>query len=117
LDCTAQGPAPCAGENYANGPNRTDSIVGVSGITPDQQFQAGLFCGGVYANPTTPIRPNPIAHSIASHNLFDIGVGHDNIFRGDKYKMSARLTVVNLTNKEALDNFISTFSGIHLHAL
>ncbi len=51
----------------------------------------------------------------ASHprNLFDVGVGHDNIFHGEKYKVSARLTVVNLTNKEALYNFISTFSGTH----
>ena len=42
-----------------------------------------------------------------------VGVGHDNIFHGDRYKVSARLTVVNLTNKEALYNFISTFSGTH----
>jgi len=33
--------------------------------------------------------------------------------RGDRYKWSARLTVVNLTNKEALYNFLSTFSGTH----
>ena len=131
------GPAPCAGGNCANGPNGTDSIVDVSGITPDQQFQAGLFCGSVYATPTTPISPNQLCPAsqygskylslpapgtenddhnpprIASRNVFDIGVGHDNIFRGDKYKLSARLTVVNLTNKEALYNFISTFSGTH----
>ena len=40
-------------------------------------------------------------------------VGHDNIFHSDKYKWSARLTVINLTNKEALYNFLSTFSGTH----
>jgi len=40
-------------------------------------------------------------------------VGHDNLFGGDRYKWSARLTVVNLTNKEALYNFLSTFSGTH----
>jgi hypothetical protein len=34
-------------------------------------------------------------------------------FRGDRYKWSARVTVVNLTNKEALYNFLSTFSGTH----
>ena len=50
---------------------------------------------------------------IASRNLFDLGVGHDNILHGDRYKVSARLTIVNLTNKEALYNFISTFSGTH----
>jgi len=51
------GPVPCAGGDCANGPNGTDSIVDVSGLTPDQQFQAGLACGGVYATPTTPISP------------------------------------------------------------
>ena len=50
---------------------------------------------------------------IASRNLFDVAVGHDNIFNGDRYKWSVRLTVVNLTNKEALYNFLSTFSGTH----
>ncbi len=131
------GPAPCAGGNCANGPNGTDSIVDVSGVTPDQQFQAGLFCGNVFATPTTPISPNSLCPAnlygskflqiptpgtedddhnpprIASRNLFDIAMGHDNILHGDKYKVSARLTVVNLTNKEALYNFISTFSGTH----
>jgi hypothetical protein len=40
-------------------------------------------------------------------------VGDDNIFHGDKHKISARLTVVNVTDKEALYNFLSTFSGTH----
>jgi len=46
-------------------------------------------------------------------NLIDIGVGHDNILHGDKYKVSARLTVVNLANSYVLYNFLSTFSGTH----
>jgi hypothetical protein len=52
------GAVPCAGGNCANGPDGSDSVVDVSGITPDQQFEAGLFCGAVYATPTTPISPN-----------------------------------------------------------
>ena len=132
------GPVPCAGGNCANGPNGTDSIVDFSGLTPDQQFQAGLFCGSAHATPTTPISPIPGLcpasqygstlvkipaagtedddHNpprIAPRNLFDLAVGHDNIFHGDKHKWSARLTVVNLTNKVALYNFLSTFSGTH----
>ena len=51
------GPTPCAGGNCNNGPNGTDTIVDVSGLTPDQQFEAGLFCGSVHATPTTPISP------------------------------------------------------------
>ncbi len=131
------GPVPCAGGNCANGPNGTDSIVDVSNLTPDQQFQAGLFCGGVYATPTTPISGNGLCPAsqygskflsipaagtenddhnpprIAPRNLFDLAIGHDNLFHGDKYKWSARLTVINLTDKEALYNFLSTFSGTH----
>ena len=131
------GPAPCAGGNCANGPNGSDSIVDVSGITPDQQFEAGLFCGPVHATPTTPISPNELCPAsmygsnllqipaagtenddhnpprIASRNLFDISLGHDNLFNGDRYKWSARVTVVNLTNYYGLYNFLSTFSGTH----
>jgi hypothetical protein len=50
---------------------------------------------------------------IAARNLFDIAVGHDNIFHGDKYKVSLQLTAINITNKYALYNFLSTFSGTH----
>ncbi len=131
------GPVPCAGGNCANGPNGTDSIVDVSGLTPDQQFQAGLFCGSVHATPTTPISATGLCPAsqygsnlvkipaagtedddhnpprISPKNLFDVAIGHDNIFRGDKYKVSARLSVVNLTNNYVLYNFLSTFSGTH----
>ena len=125
------------GGNCANGPNGDDSTVDVSGLTPDQQYEAGLYCGSVFATPTTPISPTGLCPAarygsnlvkvpapgtedddhnpprIAPRNLFDIAVGHDNIFRGDRYKWSARLTVVNLTNRVALYNFLSTFSGTH----
>ena len=132
------GPVPCAGGNCANGPNGTGTIVDVSGLTPDQQFQAGLFCGSVHATPTTPISASGLCAAaqygsslisiptagtenddhnpprIASRNLFDVALGDDNLFRGEKKKWSARVTVVvNLTNREALYNFLSTFSGTH----
>jgi hypothetical protein len=131
------GPVPCAGGNCNNGPNGTDSIVDVSGITPDQQFQAGLFCGSVHATPTMPISPTgfcpastygsnlvriPAAGTenddhnpprIARRNLFDIAVGDDNLFHTEKYKWSARVEVINLANNYALYNFLSTFSGTH----
>jgi hypothetical protein len=50
---------------------------------------------------------------IAPRNLFDVAVGDDNLFRGERYKWSARLAVANVTNREALYNFLSTFSGTH----
>ncbi|HEY6291868.1 MAG TPA: TonB-dependent receptor [Terriglobia bacterium] len=134
------GPIPCAGGNCANGPLGTDSIVDASIITPDQQFQAGLSCNGVFANPTVGISsslgygvcpgneynskyvsvPAPGTENddhnpprIAPRNLFDLAVGDDNLFNGDKRKWSLRFSAINLTNKTALYNFISTFSGTH----
>jgi len=50
---------------------------------------------------------------IQPRNLFDLALGHDNIFHGDRYKVSARLEVINLTDKVTLYNFLSTFSGTH----
>ena len=131
------GPVPCVGGNCANGPDGTDAIVDVSGLTPDQQFQAGLYCGSVHATPTTPISPNGLCAAteygsnlvkipaagtenddhnpprIQPRNLFDMAVGIDNVLHADKYKMSLRLSAVNVTNAYALYNFLSTFSGTH----
>ena len=131
------GQVPCAGGDCVNGPNGSDSIVDVSGLSPDQQFQGGLYCGSVHATETTPISPTGLCAAsqygsallqipaagtenddhnpprIARRNLFDLAVGHDNLFHGDKYKWSARVSVVNMANEYALYNFLSTFSGTH----
>ncbi|MGA8153567.1 MAG: TonB-dependent receptor [Terriglobales bacterium] len=134
------GPVPCAGGNCANGPLGSDTVVDASIISPDQQFQAGLFCGSVHATQTTPLSsalgsnlcpasqygstlitiPAPGTENddhnpprIAPRHLFDISVGHDNIFHGDRYKWSAQFTVINLSNQYSLYNFLSTFSGTH----
>jgi len=50
---------------------------------------------------------------VKPRNLFDVAVGDDNVFRGDRYRWSLRLTVVNVTNKVALYNFLSSFTGTH----
>jgi len=50
---------------------------------------------------------------IAPRHLFDAAIGDDNLLHGDHYQWSLRFTVVNLTNKTALYNFLSTFSGTH----
>jgi hypothetical protein len=134
------GPVPCAGGNCANGPAGSNSVVDTSIISPDQQFQGGLFCGTVRATPTTPISsslgpnlcpasqygstllriPAPSTENddhnpprIQARNLFDLSLGHDNLLHGDKYKWSAQFTVINLANTYALYNFLSTFSGTH----
>ena len=50
---------------------------------------------------------------IAPRNLFDVTVGQDNIFHAERYKINLDLTAINVTNKYALYNFLSTFSGTH----
>jgi hypothetical protein len=84
-----------------------DIAVDASYLTPDQQFQAGLFCGKVRATRKTPISPNSTCPAnqfgsvllkipapgaedddhnpprVTSRSLFDIGVGDDNLFRSN----------------------------------
>jgi len=111
-------------------------------LTADQAFQAGFTCNGqlIAPNPLAPAngaaalpscakgsfgslftRPPAPGTENDDHNpqritprhLFDLAVGDDNLFRGDRYKWSARVTVINVANKEALYNYLSTFSGTH----
>jgi hypothetical protein len=112
-------------------------MVDSSGIpfTADQEFQAGFTCNGMHATPTMPLPfvcpasqfgstltrvPQPNTENddhnparIQPRHLFDIAVGDDNLFKGDKYRWSAQLTCINLANNYALYNFLSTFSGTH----
>ena len=108
--------------------------IDLSGLTGDQQLQAGLFCGTAVPTLTSPLTRcassqfgstlidipklgtenddhNP--PRIAPRNLFDLAIGHDNLFHGDRYRWSLQFTVINLTNEVALYNFLSTFSGTH----
>ena len=50
---------------------------------------------------------------IAPRHLFDVGIGADNLLGATRTKVRVRFSVLNLTNKEALYNFLSTFSGTH----
>ena len=50
---------------------------------------------------------------VQKRSLFDLAIGDDDLFHGDRYKWSARVTVINLSNQYALYNFLSTFSGTH----
>jgi len=130
--------ATCSGASTTLGGQQAINLINtISGapLTADQEFQAGFTCNGISA---TPIRalPSPCLASqfgssfitvpaantenddhnpqrIAPRSLFDVALGDDNLFRGDKRKWSAQLTVINLTNRVALYNFLSTFSGTH----
>jgi len=141
------GPLPCAGGNCNNGPAGNINVVDASVLSPDQQFEAGLSCGGVRA--LGPSAANPVGIPIGSslgtnlcpasqygstlasipapgaenddknpprispRHVFDVALGDDNLLHGDKYRWSAAVTVINLANKVALYNLLSTFSGTH----
>ncbi len=107
----------------------------LTSLNADEEFQAGLRCNGQRATPTSPLPPVCLASELTSnlvhipapntgnadHNpqrvaprsLFDASVGEDNLFRGDRYRWSLQLTAINISNKYALYNFLSTFSGTH----
>jgi hypothetical protein len=132
--------APTATCGFSTGPNNTvlmiNNLTGLP-LTADQEFQAGLTCNGQLEapSPTGPAMsscpadqfgsnlikiPAPGKENddhnpqrIAPRNLFDASVGDDDLFHGDRFKWSLRFTVINLTNRVALYNFFSTFSGTH----
>ena len=89
----------------------TSSLPAVGGVTacPVAQFGSTL----ISVPPSGTENDDHHPPRIASRSLFDVSVGHDNLFHGDRYKWSLRLTVINLANKYALYNFLSTFSGTH----
>ena len=109
--------------------------VDLSGLDADEEFEAGLECNGVRATLGHPLPATCLASEYKSslvsipapgtgdndHNpqriqprsLFYMSLGEDNLFHGDKYKWGAQLTAINVTNKYALYNFLSTFSGTH----
>jgi hypothetical protein len=118
----------------ASNPNLGTFQQAMNFLDADQQAAIGLFCGTNVATPANRITScaagtpqgakliniagatfnqdrNPTR--VKPRNLFDASVGEDDLFHGDRYKWSLRLTAINLTNKTALYNFLSTFSGTH----
>jgi hypothetical protein len=122
---------------------RYDSGLVVSGVpdvsaalalTAAQQVAIGFACDGLaatYGNPITACSgvgtsklltlPQTGAENddhnpdrVKPRNLFNLGIGTDNLFHREKGgRVTLRLTVENLTNRVALYNFLSTFSGTH----
>ncbi|MGA3031776.1 MAG: TonB-dependent receptor [Terracidiphilus sp.] len=121
-----------------NIPPTTNPVTGASvylPLTADEEFQAGFACDGVKATPTEALPavcpagefsstlikiPAPGVGDndhdpprIAPRNLFDASVGMTNILHKERFKTDLDLTAINITNKDALYNFLSTFSGTH----
>lgn len=103
-------------------------------LSAAQQVTIGFACDGVRATFASPITACPgfgtstlltlpqAGQAQDDHNpnrvkprhLFNIGVGTDNLLHAEGQKrIVASVQVENLTNKEALYNFLSTFSGTH----
>ena len=94
-----------------------------------------LTCNGVTATPTNPLPAVCLAsryssslvsipapgtgdndhdpQRIAPRSLFDMSLGKTNVFNKEHYKTDLDFTAINVTNKYALYNFLSTFSGTH----
>jgi hypothetical protein len=106
-------------------------------LTGDQQQEMGLHCGSVFATVTAPLRScdsgkygatlihivrqgtynadtNP--SRIQPRNLLDAAVGTERLWQSDRFSVGAKVTVVNLADKVALFNFLSSFSGTHFVA-
>lgn len=125
---------------------RYDSGMVVSGVpdvaaalalTAAQQVDLGFSCNGTAATFVMPITTcNGVGKSTlltlpqtgtenADHNpdrvkarsLLNAGIGTDNLLHSEKNgHITLRFMVENLTNKVALYNFLSTFSGTHFVA-
>jgi hypothetical protein len=112
------------------------SLEDALGLTADQQAAIGFHCGSTFASLGAPLTSADCTTSnygatrvripaegtaddvnnpprIAPRNLFDLGMGVDNLLQSNRAKLRIRFSVLNLTNQEALYNFLSTFSGTH----
>jgi Carboxypeptidase regulatory-like domain len=106
-------------------------------LTGDEQQEMGLYCGNTFATVADPLRscdsppygatlvhivapgtydPDANPSRMRPRNVFDMAVGADSLWKKDRCTLGARFTVVNLTNKVGLYNFLSSFSGTHFIA-
>lgn len=119
----------------------TTTPVDLTYLSGDQQQQIELSCGGVRATLSAPLSscapgsltsplvkiPAPGTENddrnpprVAPRTTFDMAAGWDDVLHGrfhsDKVKTNLSVTAVNATDKYALYNFLSTFSGTHFVA-
>ncbi len=104
-------------------------------LTADQEYEAGFACNGIAATITEALPSPCLASEFSStllsipppgtenddHNpqrvdprgLVDFAVGDDNLFHTERTRWSLQADIINLANKVALYNWLSTFSGTH----
>jgi hypothetical protein len=129
--------SPCLASSTTLNGQPAIALVDATGapLTADEEFQAGFACNGAKATPSQALPavcpaneftsnlidiPAPNAgdndhnpQRIAPRSLFDVSLGKNNLFHKEHFKTDLDLTAINVTNKYALYNFLSTFSGTH----
>jgi hypothetical protein len=115
-----------------------DSDFALSILSPAQQASIGLSCGSLIATYnngglSTDTCAGQVVKSklltlpqagtgnddhnpdrVKSRSVFNLGIGSDNLLHSEnRTRFTASVTIDNLTNKVALYNFLSTFSGTH----
>ena len=114
-----------------------DSDFALTELSAAQQTSIGLSCGGTFATFQSALSPAVCGNSavlsklitlpqagtenddhnpdrVKARHVFNLGVGSDNLFHSEKHThVTASVSIANLTNKVALYNFLSTFSGTH----
>jgi hypothetical protein len=134
----AYGCVGCASWGYDSGlvAGAVASLDDALALTADQQTAIGFLCGNqvatrdqalTSANRTTSnygatvlkIPAEGTANDVSNpprvvpRHLLHLGIGADNLLHTDRTKLRLRFSIINLTNKDALYEFLSTFSGTH----
>ena len=87
------------------GPNGTMGLVTSKLLTLPQ---------GGYGNVPSQENDDHNPDRVQARHVFNLGIGSDNLFHTEKNtKFTASVEIANLTNKVAVYNFLSTFSGTH----
>jgi hypothetical protein len=114
-----------------------DVDAAVNNLSAAQQVAIGFSCDGRFATYSNPITdcagigkstlltlPQTGAENddhnpdrVKPRNLFNLAMGTDNLLHKEgRQRVTLRFQIINLTNKVALYNFLSTFSGTHFVA-
>ena len=112
-----------------------DSRDAAFDLSAAQQSAIGLFCGTTSASLNKRIKdcdddepfgalryripvdgtanPDHRPSRVAPRHLHTLSVGNDNLWRAERWKMTARFNIVNMANTQRLYNFLSPFGGTH----
>ena len=112
-----------------------DSRDAAFGLSAAQQSAIGLYCGANQASLSKRLtgcddgssfgatryripadgtaNPDHRPARVAPRHLHTISLGNDNLLHRERWKLTARFNVSNLTNTQRLYNFLSPFGGTH----